>query len=136
MRRGEIELTGPQLGVGGWATVTVTVAKFRGAVVAVKRSHNQIVSPHNIQLFQREINMAARLRHPNLVQFLGATMEGEVMIMMVTSLRSQFQKNEYFMPPLAKSISLNVARALTYLHQIQPDTVVHRDISSANVLLE
>ena len=64
MRRGEIELTGPQLGVGGWATVTV--AKFRGAVVAIKRIHNQIVSPHNIQLFQREMNMVTRLRHPNL----------------------------------------------------------------------
>ena len=137
VRRGEIELTGPQLGVGGWATVTV--AKFRGAVVAVKRIHNKIVSPHNIQLFQREMNIAARLRHPNLVQFLGATMEGEMLIvmeLMSTSLRSQLQKDEYFMPPLVKSISLDVARALTYLHQIQPDAVVHRDISSANVLLE
>ena len=137
VRRGEIELTGPQLGVGGWATVTV--AKFRGAVVAVKRIHNQIVSHHNIQLFQREMNIAAMLRHPNLVQFLGATMEGEMMIimeLMSTSLRSQLQKNVYFMPPLVKSISLDVARALTYLHQIQPDAVVHRDISSANVLLE
>ena len=137
VRRGEIELTGPQLGVGGWATVTV--AKFRGAEVAVKRIHNQIVSPHNIQLFQREMNMAARIRHPNLVQFLGATMEGEMLIvmeLMSTSLRSQLQKDEYFMPPLVKTISLDVARALTYLHQIQPDAVVHRDISSANVLLE
>ena len=137
VRRGEIEMTGPQLGVGGWATVTV--AKFRGAVVAVKRIHNQIVSHHNMQLFQREMNMAARLRHPNLVQFLGATMEGEMMIvmeLMSTSLRSQLQKDEYFMPPLVKSVSLDVARALTYLHQIQPDAVVHRDISSANVLLE
>ena len=137
LKRGEIELTGPQLGVGGWATVAV--AKFRGAEVAVKRIHNQIVSHHNIQLFQREMNMAARLRHPNLVQFLGATMEGEMMIvmeLMSTSLRSQLQKDVYFMPPLVMSISLDVARALTYLHQIQPDAVVHRDISSANVLLE
>ena len=137
VRRGEIELTGPQLGVGGWATVTV--AKFRGAEVAVKRIHNQIVSHHNIQLFQREMNMASKLRHPNLVQFLGATMEGEMMIvmeLMSTSLRSQLQKDVYFMPPLVMCISLDVARALTYLHQIQPDAVVHRDISSANVLLE
>ena len=137
VRREEIELTGPQLGVGGWATVTV--AKFRGAEVAVKRIRNQIVSHHNIQLFQREMNMASKLRHPNLVQFLGATMEGEMMIvmeLMSTSLRSQLQKDVYFMPPLVMSISLDVARALTYLHQIQPNAVVHRDISSANVLLE
>ena len=32
--------------------------------------------------------------------------------------------------------TLDVAKALTYLHQIQPDAVIHQDISSANVLLE
>ena len=137
LRREEIELTGPELGVGGWATVTV--AKFRGAQVAVKRIHNQIISRHNIQLFQREMNIAARLRHPNLIQFIGATMEGEmtiVMELMATSLRSQLEREEYFQPKLMKAISLDMALCLNYLHLIQPDPVVHRDISSANVLLE
>ena len=137
VRREEIELTGPELGVGGWATVTV--AKFRGAHVAVKRIHNQIISRHNIQLFQREMNIAARLRHPSLIQFIGATMEGEMMIimeLMATSLRSQLQTEEYFQPKLVKAICLDVALGLNYLHLIQPDPIVHRDISSANVLLE
>ena len=137
VRREEIELTGPELGAGGWATVTV--AKFRGAQVAVKRIHNQIISRHNIQLFQREMNIAARLRHPNLIQFIGATMEGEMMIimeLMATSLRSQLETEEYFWPKLVKAISLDVALGLNYLHLIQPDPIVHRDISSANVLLE
>ena len=137
VRREEIELTGPELGVGGWATVTV--AKFRGAQVAVKRIHNQIISRHNIQLFQREMNIAARLRHPNLIQFIGATMEGEMMIimeLMAISLRSQLETEEYFQPKLVKAISLDVALGLNYLHLIQPDPIVHRDISSANVLLE
>ena len=137
VRREEIQLTGPELGVGGWATVTV--AKFRGAQVAVKRIHNQIISRHNIQLFQREMNTASRLRHPNLIQFIGATMEGEMMIimeLMSTSLRSQLEAEEYFQPKLVKAISLDVARGLNYLHLIQPDPIVHRDISSANVLLE
>ena len=35
-----------------------------------------------------------------------------------------------------KAIGLDVARGLNYLHLVQPDSVVHRDISSANVLLE
>ena len=137
VRREEIELTGPELGRGAWATVSV--AKFRGAQVAVKRIHNQLVSRHNIHLFRREMNMAAKLRHPNLVQFIGATVEGDMMIVMefmTTSLRRQLQSEEYFMPKLVKSISLDVARALSYLHQMKPDPIVHRDISSANVLLE
>ena len=32
-------------------------------------------------------------------------------------------------------ISLDVARALNYLHQKKPRPIIHRDISSANVLL-
>ena len=137
VRREEIEMTGPELGVGGWATVTV--AKFRGAQVAVKRILNQIISRDNIQLFQREMNIAARLRHPNLIQFIGATMEGEMMIimeLMATSLRSQLETEEYFQPKLVKAISLDVVLGLNYLHLIQPDPIIHRDISSANVLLE
>ena len=137
IRREEIELTGPKLGVGGWATVTV--AKFRGIKVAVKKIHNRIISHHNLQLFQREMNMAARLRHPNLIQFIGATMEGEMMIvmeLMATSLRSQLETDVYFPPNTVKAISLDVACGLNYLHLIQPDPIVHRDISSANVLLE
>ena len=137
IRKEEIELTGPELGVGGWATVTV--AKFRGVKVAVKRIHNRIISHHNLLLFQREMNMAARLRHPNLIQFIGATMEGEMMIvmeLMATSLRSQLETDVYFPPNTVKAVSLDVACGLNYLHLIQPDPIVHRDISSANVLLE
>ena len=137
MRREEIEMTGPELGRGGWATVSV--ATFRGVQVAAKTIHRQIISPHNIQLFRREMNMAARLRHPNLIQFIGATSEGNMVILtelMPTSLRAQFQLDSYLQPRFVKSISLDVARALNYLHQMQPDPIIHRDISSANVLLE
>ena len=137
VKRDEIELIGPQLGVGGWATVSV--AKFRGIQVAVKRIHDEIVSHHNLHLFQREMNMAARLHHPNLIQFIGATMEDEMMIvmeLMATSLRSQLRREMYFPPLTVKAISLDVARGLNYLNLIQPDPIVHRDISSANVLLE
>ena len=135
--REEIELTGPELGAGDWATVTV--AKFRGTRVAVKRIHNQIISRLNIQLFQREMNIAARLRHPNLIQFIGATVEWEMIIimeLMATSLRSLLETEEYFWLKLVKAISLDVAQGLNYLHLIQPDPIVYRDISSANVLLE
>ena len=137
VRMEEIELTGPELGRGAWATVSV--AKFRGLQVAAKRIHNQIVCRRNIQLFRREMNMAASLRHPNLVQFIGATVEGDMMIFMeymTTSLRRQLEREEYFQPRILKSMSFDVAKALNYLHQMQPDPIVHRDISSANVLLE
>ena len=126
IKREEIELTGPQLGVGGWATVNV--AKFMGIKVVVKRIHDRIVSHHNLQLLQREMNMAAHLHHPNFNQFIGATIKGEMIIameLMATSLRSQLERDVYFPPNTVKAISLDVACGLNYLHLIQPDPIVH-----------
>ena len=137
VRSEEVEMTGPELGRGGWAIVSV--ATFRGMRVAAKTIHRQIISHHNVQLFRREMNMAARLRHPNLVQFIGATMEGNMVILtelMPTSLRAQLQQDIYLQPKIVMRVSVDVARALNYLHQMQPDPIIHRDISSANVLLE
>ena len=137
VERREIQLTDQELGRGAWATVSV--AMFRGARVAAKCVHNQIVSQHNIQLFKREMDMAARIRHPNLLLFIGATLEGEMVILtelMPTSLRRELQREYQMSPRLTISISLDVARALNYLHLMRPHTLIHRDISSANVLLE
>ena len=137
VERREIQLTDQELGRGAWATVSV--AMFRGARVAAKCVHNQILSPHNIQLFKREMDMAARIRHPNLLLFIGATLEGEMVILtelMPTSLRRELQREYQMSPRLTISIGLDVARALNYLHLMQPHPLIHRDISSANVLLE
>ena len=137
VERREIQLTDQELGRGAWATVSVAI--FRGARVAAKCVHNQIVSPHNIQLFKREMDMAARIRHPNLLLFIGATLEGEMVILtelMPTSLRRELQREYQMSPRLTISIGLDVARALNYLHLMRPHPLIHRDISSANILLE
>ena len=136
VNREEIQLTDQELGRGGWAVVRV--AKFRGLQVAAKCLHTLIVSDYNRQLFVREMSIAARVRHPNLVQFIGAMMEGEPIILtelMSTSLRAVLEHRP-FNPAQITSISLDVARALNYLHLMHPDPIIHRDISSANVLLE
>ena len=105
--------------------------------MAAKSLHEVIRSDYYRRLFIREMNMAARLRHPNLVQFIGATLEGEMIILtelMHTSLRRVLEQGgisrEHTVP-----ISVQVCQALNYLHLMQPDPVIHRDISSANVLL-
>ena len=137
VERREIQLTDQELGRGAWATVSVAI--FRGARVAAKCVHNQIVSQHNIQLFKQEMDMAARIRHPNLLLFIGATLEGEMVILtelMPTSLRRELQREYQMSPRLTISIGLDVARALNYLHLMRPHPLIHRDISSANILLE
>ena len=136
VHREEIQLTDQELGRGGWAVVRV--ATFRGLKVAAKCLHTLIVSDYNRQLFVREMSIAARVRHPNLVQFIGATMEGEPIILtelMATSLRAILERRP-FNPAQIISMSLDVARAFNYLHLMRPYPIIHRDLSSANVLLE
>ena len=135
--REEIQFTGEKLGEGGWAEVKV--ARFRGAKVAAKCLHNQIISPYNRDLFTREMNVAARVRHPNLLLFIGATLEGELIILtelMPTSLRDLLQPGKPLTQQHLISIACDVAKALNYLHLMKPDPIIHRDVSSANVLLD
>ena len=135
VERGEIQLTQRELGRGGWAAVRV--AEFRGLQVAAKCLHTIIISDYNRQLFVREMSIAAKLRHPNLVQFIGATLEGEPVILtelMASSLRAVLERGPLELAHIT-SIARDVARALNYLHLTRPDPILHRDVSSANVLL-
>ncbi len=136
VHRNEIMLTEAKLGGGGWGIVKV--AKFRGIEVAAKTLYTQIQSDYNRHLFIREMNMAARLRHPHLAQFIGATLEGEMIILtelMATSLRKVLQSGGISRKHIL-SICVQVCQALNYLHLMTPDPVIHRDISSANILLD
>lgn len=134
--RKEIQLTSRELGKGGWAEVRI--AKFRGLQVAAKCLHSILISDYNHQLFMREMNIAATVHHPNLVLFMGATLEGNPIILMEllpTSLRAILERGP-LNPLQIRDIGVDVARALVYLHGMKPQPLIHRDISSANVLLE
>ena len=136
VRREEVELTEEVVGRGGWGEVRV--AKFRCLRVAAKFMYDVILSDYNRRQFVREMTIAAKLRHPHLLLFIGATREGQAIILtelMPTSLRTELEWRG--MPQVhVTSISQDVGRALCYLHQWQPHPIIHRDISSANVLLE
>ena len=75
VKREEVEMTEEKLNKGGWGMVNV--AKFRGLRVAAKCLHEMIISDYNRRQFSREMTIAAKLRHPNLLLFIGATIEGE-----------------------------------------------------------
>ena len=134
--RDQIQLTDKCLGKGGWGSVIE--GKYCGCAVAVKQIHELILSDHNRRLFEREMSIAARCRHPCLLQFIGATNdEGSPLFvteLMESSLRALLEQR-----PLSSLevsvISLDFAQALNYLHLKKPSPIIHRDISSANVLL-
>ena len=126
---------GREIGRGAWATVHET--RFRGATIAAKRLHQLITSPRTRELFQREMEMALHCQHQNIVTFLGATLEGPPVILMElmdTSLRSAYEHGN-IKDHQVLGILYDIARALHFLHT-RPDPVIHRDVSSANVLLK
>ena len=141
VKKEDIVLTDKELGKGGWGVVKA--ARFCGLEVAAKLLHGAILSPHNQQLFNREMNMSALVRHPNILLFIGATMDQECVILtelMCTSLRAVLEDKAMNKVTLSRqqvcTIATDVARALNYLHLMKPDAIIHRDVSSSNVLLE
>ena len=134
--RDEIRITEKCLGRGGWGIVNE--GAYCGCTVAVKQIHDLILSPHNIHLFEREMNIASKCRHPHLLQFIGATNdEGSPLFvteLMEKSLRALLEQQQLSETEIA-AISRDIALALNYLHQKKPEPIIHRDVSSADVLL-
>ena len=130
----ELEVTTTVLGKGAYGKVQVGV--YHGDRVAVKRLHDVIASDYYHKMIQREMGIAAHLRHPKLVLFIGVVTTDNLSIvteLMETSLRSELEhsrlKEAHLLP-----ISRDIACALCYLHSL-PEPIIHRDVSSANVLL-
>ena len=134
--RDEVILSERSLGVGAWGNVHE--GTFRGCEVAVKQIHDLILSPHNRRLFEREMSIASRCRHPHLLQFIGATNDDDsplfITELLDTDLRDVLRQRPLLHEQVV-CIALDVAKALNYLHLIKPSPIIHRDISSSNVLL-
>ena len=130
----QLNITDEEVGKGAYGEVKVGL--YCGSQVAVKQLHEVIISPYFSKQFNREMKLASRLRHPQLVLFIGAVTTGTLTIvteLMETNLRKQLMQGriseEHILP-----IGRDVACALNYLHSL-PEPIIHRDVSSANVLL-
>ena len=134
--RDQIQLTEKFLGRGEWGSVVE--GKYCGFSVAVIQMYESILSDYTRGLFEREMDIASRCRHPCLLQFIGASNEGGSPLFVTELLESSLRAllNQRSLSTIEISvISLDVARALNYLHLKKPSPIIHRDISSANVLL-
>ena len=139
LQQEEVHISQTILGTGGWGYVAR--GTFRGQTVAVKCLHRGILSPQNEGRVRREISIMSQVRHPNLLLLIGAvlTVEGAgpliVTELLDRSLRSAYEGGmleERSKVPVLR----DVASALTYLHSHHHTPIIHRDVSSANVLLE
>ena len=137
VEKDEVILTNEKLGGGAYGEVRVAI--FRGTRVAAKCLHQLIVSDYNRGVFTREMEISSRIHHPNIVQFVGATRVNNPILLyelMATSLHNKLQEGQPLTNPQIKDACCDITSALCYLHLWKPDPIIHRDVSSPNVLME
>ncbi|KAF1858775.1 hypothetical protein Lal_00044809 [Lupinus albus] len=128
------------LGRGASGLVYKGVLSYLGRVVAVKRIFADFENSERI--FINEVKIISRLIHRNLVQFIGwCHEEGELLLvfeyMPNGSLDAHLFGNKKTLPwDVRYKVALGVAHAIRYLHEDAEQCVLHRDIKSANVLLD
>ena len=132
----EIEISGQEIDDGAFGRVVV--AQFRGLRVAAKCLKQTAKSEFQKMSFAREMYAAIHIRHPNLQQFIAASLEGEIVVLtelMSRNVRKELQKGP-FPHNYICCIAEDVASVLSYLHQNKPDPIIYQDVSSDTVLLE
>lgn len=128
-----------RVGRGGMGTVYRAVHRRMKRVVAVKVLRQDI--PHTdilLKRFLREVEVAAKLRHPNIVTAYDAGEQNGISFLVSEFVEGQNLGDlvKQYGPmslPLAVDIVLQAARALEYAHK---EGVIHRDIKPSNLLLD
>jgi len=149
--RSEIKLAG-KLGEGDGGVIFH--AHWRGLDVVAKMLKTEADEPRTAITSEiaradliNEISVLSRLRHPNLVMFLGACTIGEPLVILNEYMsggnledfllkKRKDKGGKPFAPPpkMVLRWSVELARALCFLHNCTP-TIIHRDLKPANLLL-
>jgi serine/threonine-protein kinase len=126
-----------EVGRGGMARVYLAQDLKHARPVAVKVIRPELAASLGRDRFLREIGIAARLRHPNIMPLYDSGDADGVLYFVMPyeqglSLRARLEREGGL--PISDGVSIlrDVARALEYAHQ---QGVVHRDVKPDNVLL-
>ena len=127
-----------KVGAGAMATVYLAEDVEHHRQVAVKVLRPELAAAVGSERFLREIDIAARLRHPHILPLIDSgDAEGFFFYVMPyvegESLREKLDREKQLAIDEAVSITREVADALSYAHA---RGVVHRDIKPENVMLD
>ena len=131
------------MGHGSYATVLEL--EYMGLKCAGKKIHEVLLkqgdTSYYAHRFEEECRLLSQVHHPNIVQFLGVYFQQRVrapilvMEFLPTNLTSCIEQYYGILPKeISYSILHDVALGLCYLHSQTPP-IIHRDLSSNNVLL-
>jgi len=127
-----------ELGRGGMATVYLAQDLKHGRSIALKVLRPELATALGPERFVREIEIAARLTHPNILPLHDSGEAGGLLYYVMPyvegeSLRSRLAREGPLPLDQALEIAREVADALGYAHA---HGVVHRDIKPENILLQ
>jgi tetratricopeptide (TPR) repeat protein len=125
-----------ELGRGGMATVYLAQDRKLGREIALKVLRPEIAASLGAERFLREIEIAAKLSHPNILPLHDrGEADGQLYYTMPLvegeSLRDRLEREKQLPLEDALRITREVADALSYAHS---RGVVHRDIKPENIL--
>ncbi|KAJ8622902.1 hypothetical protein MRB53_031431 [Persea americana] len=116
------------------------MVKWRGTWV-VKTMIKPKKSYAETKLSAKKLCLLRELRHPNILQFLGATVHGEEMILITEFLSGGqlddiLNRKNRFDVVTSLRYALDIARGMNYLHQHKPNGIVHNNLCPKNLLLD
>lgn len=132
-------ILGEQIGEGSCGTVYHGL--WFGSDVAVKVFTNQEYSVELLDDFRKEVAIMRRLRHPNVLLFMGAVYSRQHLSIVTEflprgSLFRLLHKNSQRLDWRRRlSMVLDVVRGMNYLHHCNPP-IIHRDLKSSNLLVD